>query len=151
MSFTLSSNLAEVVLDLSAQLKSLSDDNGASKDKLMRMVASEMVTILHDRIHVQGQNTAGQDFGEYSNSYLKLRKKNGLTGRKVILRFTGQLEKLTIVPDNKGNYSIGWISENNLTKAQYMEQRYGIIYQFNENEANHAIAVANDFITQLFK
>lgn len=151
MSLTLTSNFKEVFRQIGAELKSLSDDNGADKDKMMRMVASEMVTVLHERIHVNGLNTAGQEFGVYSNAYLKRRQKAGLSGNKIILRFEGQLEKLTIVAGQNGNYSLGWISGNNLEKAKWMEERYGKIYDFSQAEEDHAVAVAEDYITQLLK
>ena len=150
MSIEVSSNLSQVLAELVGNLSSLTN-NGPAKDKMMRMVASDLVTVLHERIHVNGQNTAGQEFGTYSNEYLKRRRKAGLSGSKIILRFEGQLEKLTIVAGDNGNYSLGWISGNNLQKAQWMEEKYGPIYKLSQTEEDHTVAIAEDFITQLFK
>lgn len=147
---SISSNLSDVLGSVLNDLRSLAEPNGADRDKLTRMVASDVITQLHERIHVNGQNTAGQEFGTYSNAYLKRRQKENLSGTKIILRFEGQLEKLTIVGGSNGSYQIGWLSENNLQKAKWMEERYGKIYELNQAEQDHAVLIAEDFINQMF-
>lgn len=142
----ISSNGGAVLAAIGVQMRSLAEANGAAHDKLTRQVASDLITVMHERIHVEGKNSAGQEMGTYSSSYLKRRQAAGLSGNKVILRFEGQLEKLTIVGGSGGNYEIGWISGNNLEKAKWMEEKYGTIYQPTAEEQAHAVAVAEDFL-----
>lgn len=149
ISFT--SNFNDVLNDIVGKLGSINELNGPGRDKVLRAVASDTITQLHERIHVEGKNTEGVEFGEYSNAYLKLRKKNGLSGSKIILRFEGQLEKLTIVGNENGKYSIGWISDFNADKAGWMEDRYGPIYDLSPSESAHAAAVAEDMIKQILE
>lgn len=144
------SNFQDVLDGLVAKLDSIAQIDGPGRDKILRAVTADTITQLHERIHVEGKATDGTEFGEYSNSYMKLRKKNGLSGSKIILRFEGQLEKLTIVANDGGKYSIGWLSEFNAKKAEYMETRYGKIYELSQSESNRVVLVAEDMINQIF-
>lgn len=148
---TFSSNFDEVIGDLVGKLDSINELNGPGRDKMLRAVASDTITQLHERIHVKGQKSDGTEFGEYSNAYLKRREANNLTGKKIILRFEGQLEKLTIVGTDNGQYSIGWLQQFNKDKADWMEERYGPIYDLTIKEKEHAKLVAEDVINQILE
>jgi hypothetical protein len=148
---SIKSNFQDVLDHLVGVLSSIADVNGPALDKVMRAVTADTITKLHDRIHVQGKNTAGQEFGTYSNKYLELRRQNGLSGSKIILRFEGQLEKLTIVAGQSGKYSIGWLSEFNAQKAEHMETRFGPIWSLSQSEIDHAVLVAEDEIKQILE
>lgn len=148
---SISSNFQNVIGKLTQKMQSVNALNGPNRDKLLRMVASDVITQLHERIHVQGLAADGTPFGEYSNAYLKRRKANNLSGTKIILRFEGQLEKLTIVANQQNKYSLGWISDFNKKKADWMTERYGKIWKLNPEEMKHANLVAEDFIKQLLE
>lgn len=148
---SITTNLNEVIGSLVQKMQSVNQLNGPDRDKLLRMVASDTIANMHERIHVKGLDSNGVPFGEYSSKYLKIRKANGLTGNKIILRFEGQLEKLTIVANSDNKYSIGWISDFNGQKAEWMEKRFGKIYDLTDSERAHVSMVAEDFIKQLLE
>lgn len=145
---TIRSNFSQVMTSLTRKLSEISKPDGAVHNKILRQVASDLIANMHERIHVEGKATDGSSFGEYSNAYLKRRAENNLSGKKIILRFEGQLEKLTIVANTAGKISIGWVSDFNGQKAKWMEDRYGKIWSLSESEKEHVKLVADDVIAE---
>jgi hypothetical protein len=64
--------MAENLGELIVQLKGLQTD----PEPYMRVVVVGLVGEVRQRIHVKGQKANGDQIGEYSNSYLKLRSGN---------------------------------------------------------------------------
>jgi len=148
----ISSNLNEVTTRLVAKLESVKDPNGAAQDRMLRQVASDTLAQVKFRIHTEGKNSEDTPIGEYSNAYLKIRKKNNRgESTKVILSLTGQMENdFSIVSNSAGRYGLGFKNEFNAQKAEWLQERadYGRIYDLTESEKEHANLVANDFIAQ---
>lgn len=148
----ITSNLNEVTTRLVAKLQEINDPNGAARDRMLRQVASDTAAQVTVRIHTQGLNSEGTPIGEYSNAYLKIRKKNNRgESKKVILSLTGQMENdFGIVSNTAGRYGLGFKNELNAKKAEWLQERpdYGRIYDLTEAEKEHANLVANDFIAQ---
>ena len=70
---TVQTNLSEVSGRLVAKFKNI----GAQvKDKLVRSVATTMLSEVHNRVHVEGKKADDSQIGTYSNTYLKRRQKN---------------------------------------------------------------------------
>lgn len=116
----INSNITDIVLKLTTGLSEI------KSDKILRVVAQSMVTVVHDRIHEEGKDANNSQIGEYSNSYLKLRTKkyNRSEDKKVVLSLTRQEENdFSIQPTNDG-YGLGYTNEENFKKSQWAEKRY---------------------------
>jgi hypothetical protein len=149
---SISSNLNEVTTRLVAKLQSVNDPNGAARDLMLRQVASDTAAQVTYRIHTEGLNSNAKPIGEYSNAYLRVRRKNNRgDSKKVILSLTGQMENdFGIVANQANRYGLGFKNELNAQKAEWLQERddYGRIYDLTEAELAHANLVANDFIAQ---
>lgn len=118
---TITSNIAEVVAKLKGALEALKNP-----DPLLRTVATTLLPVVHDRIHVEGKAADGSQIGEYSNSYLKLREKDGrLEGKKVVLSKTRQMENdFSVQISSDGKYGLGYNNPINANKVDWNEKHF---------------------------
>lgn len=135
----ITSNISEVILNLTHEVNEL-----ANPERVIRSVAQSMVSVVKERIHDQGKDSANGNIGEYSNSYLKLRIKDNRTNdKKVILSLTRQMENdfsIVAIPDG---YGLGFKNDENFRKAQYAEKNYNKkIYDLTPQENELVIKVA---------
>lgn len=144
-------NLNAVTTRLVAKLQTIANVNGEARDRMLRQVASDTAAQVTYRIHTKGLNSKGTAIGEYDSKYLKLRqsKYNRTSDKKVILSLTGQMENdFGIVASQSNKYSLGFKNTINADKAQWMQEKYGRIYDLTKEELDHANVVANDFIAE---
>ena len=143
----------------------------SQNDGVMRVVASSMLAVVHDRIHEQGLNAEGGQIGSYSPGYIKVRtndflsktivrgpKKgqarpvyNRTSDTKVVISLTRQMENdFKVIATDKG-YGLGYSNEENVKKVGYVEATYGEkIFALTDAEIETAIGVAKDEIIKLF-
>ncbi len=127
-------------------------------DKLLRTLAVNAAVLTKNRIHKDGEKADGTQIGEYSNSYMKIRAKNNRDkSRKVILSLTRQMEsdyaptaEQAPIKTSTG-WGLGFKNPLNANKAKWMEEKYGDIYQLQEDEKQALRKIADKFINDLFK
>lgn len=90
---------------------------------LLRPVALDVVVLMTERIHEEGQAADNTQIGEYNNNYLRLRqRKNKRSGsKKIIVSLTRQLENdWSVVATDKG-WGIGFKNATNAQKLKWVE------------------------------
>jgi hypothetical protein len=135
-----------------SRLKSISDTNGEDRDKMLRTVAFDSIANIKQRIHVEGLNSDQQQIGEYSNSYMKVRRfYNRSSDKKVILSLTRNMENDFTVVGGSGatGYDLGFKNPDNAAKRERLEEKYGDVYKPTELEVAHMRVVAEQFINDL--
>lgn len=65
---TVTTNMAEVTERMTRKYKSLTEPNGAQRDKLLRTVATTIGAIMKHRIHTEGKKSDGTNIGEYNDT-----------------------------------------------------------------------------------
>ena len=141
----ITSNLTSVIGDLLGKFSEL-----GNPDTVTRAVATAMMPTIRKRIHVEGKNSNGSQIGVYSNSYLKLRQKkyNRTADTDVIASLTRQLEGGYVLGATKDGYTIdnlgNKIENDAKTKTEYLEDRYGKIWDLTEAELQEVLLIANE-------
>lgn len=121
-----------------------------NKEYLLRPVAIEVIPMMTDRIHQQGQAADGSEIGTYSNSYLKLRQQKYKrdASNKVIVSLTRQLENDWSVIATQNGYGIGFTNAFNLQKARWVESGKGkTIFSLSKIEQNYAVERINELVS----
>jgi hypothetical protein len=113
-------------------------------DKAIRTAALGLLALQQKRIHGEGKNSKGQPIGVYSKAYIKKRLRKGLQGKKVIIRFTSQLQSDFKVEAVEGGYALGFSNPINGKKADYMTERYGPIWEPTEAEEKKALEIIDN-------
>jgi len=150
---TIRTNINDVVHRLGAKIAALQD-----KEKLARSIAVKMTGELRYRIHVAGEDAAGNQIGVYNSKYLKLRQRkfNRTADPKVILSLTSQMENDMSPIETPNGYGIGFKNIANLEKAGYAEDRAGgtdsenKIYALSVSEQTKVGLLSQEGITQIF-
>lgn len=150
----ISSNLKSVTSELIGKLKSIQEENGPTRDLMLRTIAFDTVAGIKQRIHVEGKNSADQSLGEYTNSYMRIREANNRgTNKKVIFSLTRQMENDFTVVAGSGatGYALGFKNNDNAQKAEWLQEnkKFGRVYDPTEYEIEHMRVVAEQFITDL--
>lgn len=96
------------------------------RQALLRPVAFDLIALMTQRIHDEGKASDGSQIGTYSNSYLKLRAKEGRgKDEKVIVSLTRQLENDWSVIATPNGYGVGFLNPLNAQKAKWVEENKG--------------------------
>jgi len=142
---TLTSNISTIVSGLIANIGQLDNPETVS-----RAAAAAVLPELRERIHERGEKPDGSQIGTYSNSYLRLRAREGKgNDPSVIISFTRALQNgYTLAATNDG-YTIANISPDGDMKVGYMIEKYGDIWQLSETEQNMALIAANEIAKAL--
>lgn len=141
----ITSNLTSVIGDLLGKFSEL-----GNPDTVTRAIATAMMPTIRKRIHVEGKNSNGGTIGEYtSNAYLRLRaKKYNRFETSVIASLTRQLEGGYVLGATKDGYTIdnlgNKIENDAKTKTEYLEDRYGKIWDLTEAELQEVLLIANE-------
>lgn len=116
-------NLPAVIGDLKSSFEKL-----FNKEYLLRPLAIEVIPLMKERIHINGEATDGSQIGTYSNGYMAARKKAGMgESRKVIVALTSQLERDWSVIATERGYGIGFNNVFNAEKLRWVEEQKGKI------------------------
>ena len=137
---TLTSNISTLVSGLIANIGQLDNPETVS-----RAAAAAVLPELRERIHERGEKPDGSPIGTYSNSYLRLRAREGKgNDASVIVSFTRALQNGYTLAASDNGYTIANISPDGDMKVGYMIERYGDIWQLSETEQNMALIAANE-------
>ncbi len=128
------------------------------KERLLRSIAVQLTGDIRHRIHVDGEKSDGEQIGEYSSAYLRLRKKNNRgEDKKKILSLTRQMEN-DLSPFAKGEgYAIGFKNSANAQKAEWMEEQSGgtdsknEIYGLSEKEKETIQIIVSEEVPNILK
>lgn len=121
-SLTITSNLDQVLSNLGQNFRTIMDPN-----YLLRPVAIEVLPMITERIHKDGQASDGSQIGTYSNAYLKYARAKAKRGgdTKVIVSLTRQLENNWSVLETTNGYGIGFTNPFNADKLRWVEEVKG--------------------------
>lgn len=118
-----------------------------NKEYVLRPVATEVITLMTERIHQKGEASDNTQIGTYSNSYLKLRQKRYKrdASNKVIVSLTRQLENNWAVIATQNGYGIGFLNPFNEQKARWVEaSKSKKIFDLSKAETQFAIDRINE-------
>ena len=137
------------------ELKDLTDSllSLEETDSLLREISSTLLAEMSDRIHDRGIKSDGTQIGTYSNTYLEYRIEQGKgSASNVTLFFTGQMQiDFNVAPIGENAYGLGYSNILNFDKANWAEDRFGIIFEPTEQELQQIEDVAAEFITNTLK
>lgn len=132
--------------------------NAAQTDALLREIALGMLSVTRTRIHEDGKRADGSSMGNYSPSYLELRRKPTSQGGtndsnpKVRLFFTGQMQNdYKVVPLSATEYGLGFSNTTNSDKANWSEDRFGKVWALTDSELDQVRDIIREFIQKVFK
>ena len=120
------------------------------REYLLRPVAFDVVSLMTERIHQEGQASDGNQIGQYSNNYLKQRVKkyNRKEDKKIVVSLTRQLENDWSVIATERGYGIGFLNTFNLQKAGWVEEiKDKSIFKLTKREADYARDKLQQLIT----
>lgn len=146
MNIGVKTNIASITGNLNSKLKQLTD-----KDYLLRPVCFDLIDIMTNRIHNNGQAADGGDIGTYSRGYLAVRQKkyNRSSDAKVIVSLTRQLENDWSVIATPNGYGIGFLNQFNLQKARWVEEgKSRQIFRLSATEQAYAATRLNELVTE---
>lgn len=121
---------------------------GTYIDKAQRIAGISMLVKVKTRVFNDGggKDSQGKPFGTYSKKYKEYRdKKTTRTNSEINLMFTGDLDLQFKLGVNNGDYCLGFEAEANgaksknpnaSQKAEFMEDRFGDIFQLTSEESN---------------
>ena len=119
---------------------------GTYIDKAQRSAGLSMLVKVKERVFndAGGKNSKGQSFGTYNPKYKEIRaKKENRSNSNINLMLTGDLEAQFKFGVNNGDYCLGFEAEPNGTKnpnasqkSEYLEERYGDIFQMTSDESD---------------
>lgn len=141
---TIRTNIPIVTASLVKKLQLIGE-----KEFLLRPVAFDIITLMTERIHREGKASDESPIGDYSNSYLKLRKSkyNRSVDKKIIVSLTRQLENdWSVIATEKG-YGIGFLNSFNFQKASWVEaNKSKVIFKLSDKEKQHVATRLNELI-----
>lgn len=145
---SVTSNLDSVTADLQAKLLELVENSSP----YLLAAATGVLSVVHDRIHVQGKRANGSDIGTYANSYIRMRAKNNRgADRKIILSLTRQMENDFSPVEDGGKTGLGFNNVTNFDKATWMEERFEGTYNLSAEEQLIVVQVLEDVINGVFE
>lgn len=120
---TIVTNLPAVIGDIKSSFEKL-----FNKEYLLRPLAIEVIPLMKERIHINGEASDGSQIGTYSNGYMAARERAGRgESRKVIVALTSQLERDWSVIATERGYGIGFNNVFNAEKLRWVEEQKGKI------------------------
>jgi hypothetical protein len=124
------------------------------RDKILRAVLSGVFPTLKKRIHTEGKDSSGNQIGNYTPEYMKVRtgkwkykgrNLNRTGDNKVIISLTRQMENDMSILINNRIYAIGYKNEINRKKVDWVTNTYGKnIFNLTEQEKQLALQIAKD-------
>ena len=144
---TYSTNFPEVINTIYLKLGKL------QHDQLSRTQATSLLSVMKDRIHVQGKDSNGTQIGTYTPAYIKYaraKEKRG-TDNKVIISLTRQLESGYQIEAIENGYAICLRNKEDMQKARWCEETYKkAIFSPTAEERAMVVQIAQDYIAKNF-
>jgi hypothetical protein len=149
----------EIELTIQSNLKAVSDDMQASLQRLvdesspyLLAGATGVLSLVLNRIHVEGKKADGTEIGQYANSYMQVREKNNRgEDRKIILSLTRQMENDFSPVETGDQVGLGFNSTTNFDKATWMEERFPGTYELSVEESDTLVAILEDIVNGVFE
>lgn len=120
-----------------------------NREYLLRPVVFDVIALMKKRIHIDGQDSSDRQIGDYSASYLKIRK-NQYKRReetKIIVSLTRQLENDWNLIATQRGYGAGFLNPFNLQKARWVEQGQDKrIFNLTQKEREYALNKLRELI-----
>lgn len=124
----------------------------ANQDPILLAVSSGILSLVTNRIHVQGKRANGAAIGQYANSYMRERQANNRgTDRNIIFSLTRQMENDFTVVEAGGLIGLGFNNTTNAQKARWLETRFPDTYALSAEEETEMVLIIEDYINGLFK
>lgn len=129
-------------------------------DSLLREIAGTMLSETATRIHEFGENAQGRSLGNYSPSYLELRRKptsqGGIADSDPNIRFvfSSSMQKdYKVIPISKTEYGLGFSNPKNVEKANWLEEnpKFGKVWALTTEELDKVRDIIKEFIATKLK
>lgn len=127
-------------------------------EKALRMAGLDAVVLVADRVQQKGESVSGKmvtksskSDGVYSKGHKKARNKKNLQTGHVDLTYDGDLMRdWQLLKSDSKSSEIGFISDTQSDKAEYLEAYYGDIFKLKANEEDAVIETFNSEIENNF-
>lgn len=144
----ISSNISEVLGSLVARI-----DEAIKPENFTRVVATGIISTVHNRIHIQGKAADGSPIGSYENNYLRLRERkyNRLEGKKVVLSLTRQMENdFSAVVTQNGTWGLGFKNSLNADKSKWVQDHFEKnVYDLTAEEKDMALEIGAEYLQKI--
>lgn len=144
----ISSNISEVLGSLVARI-----DEAIKPENFTRVVATGIISTVHNRIHIQGKAADGSPIGSYENNYLRLRERkyNRLEGKKVVLSLTRQMENdFSAVVTQNGTWGLGFKNSLNADKSKWIQDHFEKnVYDLTAEEKDMALEIGAEYLQKI--
>ena len=134
--------------------------SAANVDSLLREIATTMLSVTRTRIHEFGENADGRSLGNYSPSYLELRRKPTNQGGaadsnpNIRFSFTRDMQRnYSVIPMSKTEYGLGFTNPDDADKANWLEQnpKFGKVWALTTEELDEVRDIIKEFIATKLK
>lgn len=144
----ISSNISEVLGSLVARI-----DEAIKPENFTRVVATGIISTVHNRIHIQGKAADGSPIGSYENNYLRLRERKygRLEGKKVVLSLTRQMEDdFSAVVTQDGTWGLGFKNPLNTDKSRWVQEHFEKnVYDLTAEEKDMVLEIGAEYLQKI--
>lgn len=124
----------------------------ADSDKIHRTALLMIHGMTNKRIFTDGIKANGKLIGVYSAEYQQTRKrKNYPISRKIIFQATGQMVNDYVFIVKGKEYGSGFNQKINFDKSNWLEKRFGIVWDLTPSEEKQIPKAYEAALKQLFK
>lgn len=154
--------MISITTDFSALLTLLNNakEYKASINNQIKELATTLIPIIRNRVHVEGKLANGNNIGTYNDDYLKRREKRGRNeGNKVVLSFNRNLENSLKAIADRETWGIGVVGEESeegspiamIELVKILEEKYGVFYGLSDEEKKQAKEFINNGLVEAFE
>jgi hypothetical protein len=120
-------------------------------DKIARIACLNSVALISQRVQNQGLDSNEKSIGTYSKSWAQQRLKEGRQVQFIDLTYSGEMmDSFTFSPLGK-DYVVGFSSDKEGQKADWNEERFGVIFQLSNEELNDINNEIQNGLDEYFK
>jgi hypothetical protein len=142
MAWGVASNLRKVHDSIILDLEDL---KGAG----LRAAAQLALKMMKERI-LRGRASDSHPIGKYTKSAIRLRKSKGRQTDFIDLYFSGDmLDNMIVEKSGNSRYVIGFQDQEQADKADFQEDRYGIIFELTEYEAEESLTAISTILDEI--
>lgn len=144
----ITSNISEVLGTLAMRI-----EEAIKPENFTRVVATGIISTVHNRIHIQGKAADGSPIGSYENNYLRLRERKygRLEGKKVVLSLTRQMEDdFSAVVGQDGRWGLGFKNSLNADKSQWVQEHFEKnVYDLTAEEKDMVLEIGTEYLQKI--